>query len=89
MSNNDTSDSWNDRGIEGKGLLKDELWGGLCGIQKHIDGAGRQDHECGREEEEETGRGCSPRQHNSGNSRDAWRTGEAVDRVGENGWNTG
>lgn len=22
-------------------------------------------------------------------SRDAWRTGEAVDRVGENGWNTG
>ena len=35
VSNNDASDSWNDSGIEGKGLLKGELWGGLCRIQRH------------------------------------------------------
>ena len=71
--------------MEGKGLLKDELWGGLCGIQRHIDGAGRQDHECGREageeEQEEDARQGHKIQVSRGN---AWRTGGEAERAGEN-----
>ena len=53
MYNTDTSDSWNDIGIEGKDLLKDERWSRLCRIGRSVDDVGRKDCECGREPEGE------------------------------------